>query len=109
MQEAFAIDLQKWTVDGLLNNPRAWLISTARFKAIEQIRLIFTCFHPVLAEPARLALTLREVFGMTTEAVARAFYKSPARWHNILFVPKTKSVKQVSCIKSPMPISCQKG
>lgn len=111
MHEAFAIALQKWKLDGVPDNPRAWLISTARFKAIDQIRrqarfdysldtindvlaaedpsldeqqieddplrLIFTCCHPALAEDARLALTLREVCGMTTEEVAHAFLKKP--------------------------------
>jgi RNA polymerase sigma-70 factor (ECF subfamily) len=112
MHEAFAIALQKWEMDGVPNNPRAWLISTARFKAIDQLRrqkrfdhsldmvidelateeieldeqqieddqlrLIFTCCHPALAEEARLALTLREVCGMTTEEVARAFLQKPS-------------------------------
>lgn len=111
MHEAFAIALQKWEVDGVPDNPRAWLISTARFKAIDhlrrqarfdysldtitdelaaedilleeqqieddQLRLIFTCCHPALAEEARLALTLREICGMTTEEVARAFLQKP--------------------------------
>ena len=111
MHDAFAIALQKWKLDGVPDNPRAWLISTARFKAIDQIRrqarfdysldtindviaaedpsldeqqieddplrLIFTCCHPALAEDARLALTLREVCGMTTEEVAHAFLKKP--------------------------------
>ena len=111
MHEAFAIALQKWELDGVPDNPRAWLISTARFKAIDQIRrqarfdysldtitdelatednvleeqqieddqlrLIFTCCHPALAEEARLALTLREICGMTTEEVARAFLQKP--------------------------------
>ncbi|MDO8828317.1 RNA polymerase sigma factor [Methylophaga sp.] len=112
MHEAFAIALQKWEMDGVPDNPRAWLISTARFKAIDQLRrqkrfdhsldtvidelaaeettfdeqqieddqlrLIFTCCHPALAEEARLALTLREVCGMTTEEVARAFLQKPS-------------------------------
>jgi len=111
MHEAFAIALQKWETTAIPDNPRAWLISTARFKAIDQLRrqkrfdhsldividelatedieldeqhieddqlrLIFTCCHPALAEDARLALTLREVCGMTTEVVARAFLKKP--------------------------------
>ncbi len=111
MHEAFAIALQKWEIDGVPDNPRAWLISTACFKAIdhlrrqtrfdysidtvtnelvaeeiesneqliedEQLRLIFTCCHPALAEEVRLALTLREVCGMTTEEVARAFLQKP--------------------------------
>lgn len=112
MHEAFAVALQKWEMDGVPDNPRAWLISTARFKAIDQLRrqkyfdhsmdtvieewaaedsdsdtqqieddqlrLIFTCCHPALAEEARLAMTLREVCGMTTEEVARAFLQKPS-------------------------------
>lgn len=112
MQEAFVIALQKWEIEGIPANPRTWLISTARFKAIDQLRrqkridhsldtvidelvtedieldeqqieddqlrLIFTCCHPALAEEARLALTLREVCGMTTEEVARAFLQKPS-------------------------------
>jgi len=111
MHEAFAIAMKKWELDGVPENPRAWLISTARFKAIDQIRrqarfdysldtitdeqaaeetlldeqqieddqlrLIFTCCHPALAEEARLALTLREICGITTEEVARAFLQKP--------------------------------
>ena len=109
MHDAFNAALQRWPVDGLPANPRAWLISTARFKAIDAIRrrtrfdasqdciadtlhggepaaaavddelpddrlkLIFTCCHPALAPDARVALTLREVCGLTTEEIARAF------------------------------------
>ncbi|EMR13875.1 RNA polymerase [Methylophaga lonarensis MPL] len=111
MHEAFAIALQKWPIDGVPDNPRSWLISTARFKAIDQIRrqarfdngfdtvveqlaatdeevdsnaieddqlrLIFTCCHPALSPEAQLALTLREVCGLTTEQVAHAFLQKP--------------------------------
>ena len=110
MQDAFAAALMRWSRDGAPENPRAWLVSTARFEAIDslrrrarfdasleriaeqletqtsgvtvsdnesveddQLRLIFTCCHPVLAPEARLALTLREVCGLTTEEIARAF------------------------------------
>jgi RNA polymerase sigma-70 factor (ECF subfamily) len=113
-QDAFAAALQQWPVDGVPQNPRAWLVSTGRFKAIDQLRrrarfnaalgdiaedledsisdsdtwaeteleddqlrLIFTCCHPGLAPEAQLALTLREVCGLTTEAIARAFLTSP--------------------------------
>lgn len=120
MQDAFGAALQRWPVEGLPANPRAWLISTARFKAIDAIRrrtrfdaarddialavhdgdsvlagnpvafaqasddelpddrlrLIFTCCHPALAPDARAALTLREVCGLTTEEIARAFLTS---------------------------------
>lgn len=112
MHDAFNAALQRWPVDGLPANPRAWLISTARFKAIDalrrrarfdaaqdhiadtlhggepaapagddelpddQLKLIFTCCHPALAADARAALTLREVCGLTTEEIARAFLTS---------------------------------
>lgn len=114
-QEAFAAALQQWPHEGVPHNPRAWLVSTGRFKAIDQLRkrarlqalpdeqlhaledpashshhwdgelleddqlrLIFTCCHPSLAPEAQLALTLREVCGLTTEAIARAFFTSPS-------------------------------
>jgi RNA polymerase sigma-70 factor, ECF subfamily len=117
LHEAFAAAVQKWPQDGIPSNPRAWLVSTGRFKAIDtlrrrtrfdaslvqiardiesrqeereamadslpgaddqavrddQLRLIFTCCHPLLAPDARVALTLREVCGLTTEEIARAF------------------------------------
>jgi len=110
VHDAFAIALERWPLDGVPANPRAWLISTGRFKAIDalrrcarfdasqekitaqienatndsaqgtydgladdQLRLIFTCCHPALAPEARVALTLREVCGLTTEEIARAF------------------------------------
>ncbi len=110
MQDAFAAALERWPRDGLPANPRAWLVSTGRFKAIDalrrrarfdasqdkiveqleteisdpaieaddavaddRLRLIFTCCHPALAPEARVALTLREVCGLTTEEIARAF------------------------------------
>lgn len=112
MHEAFALALKQWQVDGVPANPRAWLVSTGRFKAIDQLRrrarfeveldavadsleaeapewddepieddrlrLIFTCCHPGLAPEAQLALTLREVCGLTTEAIARAFLTTPS-------------------------------
>ncbi len=114
-QDAFAAALQQWPKEGVPQNPRAWLVSTGRFKAIDhlrrrarfqtalvdiaesleaaisdsedwseqlladdQLRLIFTCCHPSLAPEAQLALTLREVCGLTTEAIARAFLTSPS-------------------------------
>jgi RNA polymerase sigma-70 factor, ECF subfamily len=111
MHDAFNAALQRWPVEGLPANPRAWLISTARFKAIDAIRrrtrfdalqdhiadalygderaagdddelpddrlkLIFTCCHPALAPDACAALTLRDVCGLTTEEIARAFLTS---------------------------------
>ncbi|WP_299594920.1 RNA polymerase sigma factor [uncultured Microbulbifer sp.] len=114
LQESFAAALCQWPADGIPDNPRAWLVSTGRFKAIDQLRrkarfdvsyedvadrlenelatedtlethaieddrlrLIFTCCHPSLAPEAQLALTLREVCGLTTEAIASAFLISP--------------------------------
>lgn len=115
LQDAFAAALQQWPVDGVPQNPRAWLVSTGRFKAIDhirrrarfntslddvaeeleeafseeqdwsdehieddQLRLIFTCCHPSLAPEVQMALTLREICGLTTEAIARAFLTSPS-------------------------------
>lgn len=114
-QDAFTAALQQWPEEGVPQNPRAWLVSTGRFKAIDhlrrrarfhtalgdiaetleaaisdseewdeqiladdQLRLIFTCCHPSLAPEAQLALTLREVCGLTTEAIARAFLTNPS-------------------------------
>src|SRR5215813_1098963 len=113
MHEAFATALESWPKTGIPDNPRPWLISTARFKAIDgirrrarfdaaqtdlalyleaqisetmqeadeieddRLRLIFTCCHPSLAPEARVALTLREVCGLTTEEIAKAFLITP--------------------------------
>src|SRR6202790_1686881 len=124
MHEAFAAALESWTLAGIPDKPRPWLISTARFKAIDamrrrarfdgaqrdlvvhmesrgdhaapgdalsgkggigdeeieddRLRLIFTCCHPALAPEGQVALTLREVCGLTTEDIARAFLVTPA-------------------------------
>jgi RNA polymerase sigma-70 factor, ECF subfamily len=119
MHEAFAAALSAWAKSGVPGNPRPWLISTARFRAIDtlrrrarfdasqddlarhleaqwssaewsperssqddsldddRLRLIFTCCHPSLAPEARVALTLREVCGLTTEEIAKAFLTTP--------------------------------
>ena len=109
VQDAFAAALDRWPREGLPANPRTWLVSTGRFKAIDRLRrratfdttlapvlqrldvsveqpdvdddqveddrlrLIFTCCHPALAQDAQIALTLREVCGLTTEEIARAY------------------------------------
>jgi RNA polymerase sigma-70 factor (ECF subfamily) len=114
MHEAFAAALDAWPQAGVPDKPRPWLISTARFKAIDgmrrrarfdgaqrdlvahmesrvieapeeneeieddRLRLIFTCCHPALPPEAQVALTLREVCGLTTEEIARAFLITPA-------------------------------
>ena len=103
LQDAFAAAVEHWPVEGTPANPRSWLISTGRFKAIDRLRktrrevagevdvplelsdtedydvvddrlrLIFTCCHPALNPDAQVAMTLREVCGLTTEQVAAAF------------------------------------
>ncbi len=110
LHDAFRAALETWPREGIPGNPRAWLVSAGRFKAIDglrrrarfdqldetaaaatlgvedeaawadpdavgddRLRLIFTCCHPALAPDARVALTLREVCGLTTEEVAQAF------------------------------------
>ena len=114
MHEAFATALDTWPQTGIPDNPRPWLISTARFKAIDgirrrarfdgaqrdlvaymesrandasledeeieddRLRLIFTCCHPALPPEGQVALTLREICGLTTEEIARAFLVTPA-------------------------------
>src|SRR6266498_4858913 len=113
LHDAFRAALEQWPRDGVPANPRAWLVSAGRFKAIDalrrrarfdaslavlaeqleveahvntgsdesveddRLRLIFTCCHPALAPDARVALTLREVCGLTTEEIARAFLTAP--------------------------------
>jgi len=119
MHEAFAAALDTWPKTGIPDKPRPWLISTARFKAIDvmrrrarfdgaqrdlvahmesrandasgkdeetgdeeieddRLRLIFTCCHPALPAEGQVALTLREICGLTTEEIARAFLVTPA-------------------------------
>jgi len=111
LHDAFRVALEQWPREGMPANPRAWLVSTGRFKAIDglrrrarfdsvddldswpdpaseevvdddsveddRLRLIFTCCHPVLSPEAQVALTLREVCGLTTEEIARAFLVAP--------------------------------
>lgn len=110
LHDAFAVAVEQWARDGVPANPRAWLVSTGRFKAIDgmrrrarfnasltelaqqletstsdaeephddtvdddRLRLVFTCCHPALAPEAQVAMTLREVCGLTTDEIARAF------------------------------------
>lgn len=112
LYDAFRAALEQWPEKGIPAQPRAWLVSTGRFKGIDalrrrkrfddaapelaeryggeaagewdgeeleddQLRLIFTCCHPALAPEARVALTLRELCGLTTEEIARAFLTAP--------------------------------
>lgn len=115
MHDAFKAALEQWEKTGIPSNPRAWLVSTGRFKAIDrirrqskmspleaskaaqieadiedpsseidreirddQLRLIFICCHPALSQDARVAMTLREVCGLTTEEIAHAFLVTPS-------------------------------
>jgi RNA polymerase sigma-70 factor, ECF subfamily len=112
LADAFRAALEQWPRDGVPSNPRAWLVSAGRFKAIDgirrrarfvaiedvaeqveaiaddappdaedieddRLRLVFTCCHPALSPDAQVALTLREVCGLTTEEIAQAFLSSP--------------------------------
>ena len=115
LHDAFIAAVERWPRDGVPENPRAWLVSTGRFKAIDamrrrarfdaalgelatqieaatsdrdawnedaveddRLRLIFTCCHPALTPDAQIALTLREVCGLTTEEIAHAFLTTPS-------------------------------
>jgi RNA polymerase sigma-70 factor (ECF subfamily) len=114
LHDAFTVAVEQWSRDGVPANPRAWLVSTGRFKAIDgmrrrarfdasltqlakqlestnsetgewdeesveddRLRLIFTCCHPALSPETQVAMTLREVCGLTTEEIARAFLTKP--------------------------------
>ncbi len=115
LHEAFASAVEHWARDGVPENPRAWLVSAGRFKAIDsmrrrarfkaslgeladrldrtasanqarhehdveddRLRLIFTCCHPAISADAQVALTLREVCGLSTEEVGSAFLTAPS-------------------------------
>lgn len=129
LHEAFAVAVEQWARDGVPANPRAWLVSTGRFKAIDgirrrtrhdaaldelakqlesatasideeqqkdehveddRLRLIFTCCHPTIASEAQVAMTLRELCGLTTEEIARAFLTKPATIAQRIVRAKTK-------------------
>ncbi len=148
MHDAFAAGLERWPHEGVPANPRSWLISTGRHKAIDglrrrarfdasqdkiadqllpsgdfapaevgtaseesvpddQLRLIFTCCHPALAPEGRLALTLREVCGLTTEEIASAFSPLRRRWRSGSCGPRRRSVTSASRIKCLRQRSCR--
>ncbi len=129
LHDAFRAAMEQWPRDGIPANPRTWLVSTGRFKAIDslrrrarfntpleelaerlehdtnadigqhdadedieddRLRLIFTCCHPALPPEARAALTLREVCGLTTEAIAHAFLTTPPTLAQRIVRAKTK-------------------
>jgi RNA polymerase sigma-70 factor (ECF subfamily) len=145
MHEAFAAALGRWSQDGIPGNPRPWLISTARFKAIDamrrrarfngagrdialhiearcnemeasqegaildeeiqddRLRLIFTCCHPALPPEGQVALTLREVCGLATEEIARAFLVTPATLAQRIV--RAKAVIRDKAIPYQVPVS----
>ena len=127
LHDAFRVAMEQWPREGIPANPRTWLVSVGRFKAIDalrrrarfdapleelaerldrntrdaleqdghdieddRLRLIFTCCHPALPPDARVALTLREVCGLTTEAIARAFITNPPTLAQRIVRAKTK-------------------
>ncbi len=127
LHDAFAVAVEQWARDGVPANPRAWLVSTGRFKAIDgmrrrarfdaslmelakqleqstndaeewnevsveddRLRLIYICCHPALSPEAQVAMTLREVCGLTTEEIARAFLTKPATVAQRIVRAKTK-------------------
>jgi RNA polymerase sigma-70 factor, ECF subfamily len=127
MHDAFSAAVERWPWDGIPANPRAWLVSAGRFKAIDgirrrarfdaslgaiaerldagtddpadwdderleddRLRLIFTCCHPALPPVGQVALTLREVCGLTTEEIARAFLTGPPTVAQRIVRAKTK-------------------
>src|SRR6266849_1307410 len=126
LHDAFRAALEQWPRDGVPENPRAWLVSTGRFKAIDgirrqarfvaiddvaeqvdaipdeaspldgesieddRLRLVFTCCHPALSPDAQVALTLREVCGLTTEEIAQAFLSAAPTLAQRIVRAKTK-------------------
>src|SRR6201987_3263532 len=144
MHEAFAAALESWTPAGIPDKPRPWLISTARFKAIDamrrrarfdgaqrdlvahmesrvndaasgneeigdeeieddRLRLIFTCCHPALPPEGQVALTLREICGLTTEEIARAFLVKPATLAQRIV--RSKAIIRDKAIPYQVPVS----
>jgi RNA polymerase sigma-70 factor (ECF subfamily) len=145
MHEAFAAALESWPRTGIPEKPRPWLISTARFKAIDRLRrrarfdaetqkdfalytearineaslhdekgddeeieddrlrLIFTCCHPALPPEGQVALTLREICGLTTEEIARAFLVTPATLAQRIV--RAKAVIRDKAIPYQVPVS----
>jgi RNA polymerase sigma-70 factor (ECF subfamily) len=144
MHEAFAAALASWPQTGIPDKPRPWLISTARFKAIDgmrrharfdrtqrdfalyteahindarineaalddpeieddRLRLIFTCCHPALPPEGQVALTLREICGLTTEEIARAFLVTPATLAQRIV--RAKAVIRDKAIPYQVPVS----
>ena len=146
MHDAFRAALEQWPRDGVPANPRAWLVSTGRFKAIDglrrqkrfdsldeeghevdvavidaaawadaesveddRLRLVFTCCHPALAFDAQVALTLREVCGLTTEEIGRAFLTPRLPWRSASSAPRPRFATRRFRIRSRLRPSCRNG
>ena len=144
LHDAFAVAVEQWARDGVPANPRAWLVSTGRFKAIDgirrrarfgasltelarqvesstgeaetwdeesveddRLRLIFTCCHPALSPEAQVAMTMREVCGLTTEEIARAFLTKPTTVAQRIVRAKTKIRRPTSPMKCRWRKSCR--
>jgi RNA polymerase sigma-70 factor (ECF subfamily) len=146
MHEAFAAALESWPQTGIPDKPRPWLISTARFKAIDgmrrrarfdgverdltayiearidearldgeemdeeeieddRLRLIFTCCHPALPQEGQVALTLREVCGLTTEEIAHAFLVTSATLAQRIV--RAKALIRHKAIPYQVPVSAE--
>ena len=141
LHDAFVAAAEQWPRDGVPENPRAWLVSAGRFKAIDRIRrrarfdavaatrsrsgstaeademmavddeaieddrlrLIFTCCHPALPPDAQVALTLREVCGLTTEEIAHAFLTAPPRSPSGSCAPRPRSATPGMPYQVPAP------
>jgi RNA polymerase sigma-70 factor (ECF subfamily) len=121
VQDSLVAALEKWPEQGIPEKPGAWLMTTARRRAIDimrrdkryrekvallersmapvdpseaddRLRLIFTCCHPALAQEAQIALTLRAVAGFTTAEIGAAFLVAEATMAQRIVRAKRKIV-----------------
>ena len=143
MQDAFATAAERWPREGMPRNPGAWIVTTARNRAIDRIRrertfrrkaellarldelpaeeedvstipddrlaLVFTCCHPALPAEAQIALTLREVCGLTTPEIARAFFAAETTMAQRLVRAKRKIRARASRSAFHRTTSCRIG